>query len=327
MGDGLIQTSARRAFPALGRDLGRVGLGTVRFRLGGERQREAFEVMDAWLEAGAELIDTAAVYAAGEAERVVGAWLAATGARDRVVLLTKGAHPDEHWRSRLTPGSIAADLTSSLERLGADAVDIFMVHRDDPAVPVGEIVDALDAQVLAGRTRTVGASNWTPARLESAAAYATARGRTPLTSSSVYFGLAEAVQPYTPGCVDAWDAGSRGWYTDSQERWPLFAWSAQSGGFFADDFDPAKAAPEAVDSWDTAANRARRQRARELGFERGLSAAQVALAYVLEQPFRPFALCGARSAAGVSAVMAALDIRLSQADLRWLATGERQLLP
>jgi 1-deoxyxylulose-5-phosphate synthase len=326
VGDGVTGTSwadrGTRHFAPLGRAVSRVGLGTVRFRQGPRHERDAFAVLDAWLAAGLDLIDSAAVYGAGASERVVGAWLAGSGARDAVTILTKGAHPDmATWASRMTPDAIEADLRDSLERLRTDVVDIYMVHRDDVTVPVGEIVDALDAQVRAGRARSIGASNWTPARLEAAAVYATARGRTPLTSSSVYFGLAEAARPYTPGCVDAGDRASRWWYADRQDRWPLFAWSAQSGGFFADDFDPSSAAPEAVGAWDTAANRARRERARAMAGERGVTAAQIALAFVLGQPFRPFALCGARSPAAVEAIIGALAIELDDADRRWLETG------
>jgi 1-deoxyxylulose-5-phosphate synthase len=137
----------------------------------------------------------------------------------------------------------------------------------------------------------------------------------------VYLGLAEAAQPYTPGCLDAWAEPARSWYAENADRWPLIAWSAQSGGFFADDFDPARAAPEAVGSWDIPANRERRERARELGARRGLSASQVALAWVLSQPFRPIALAGMRDPERLRAAWATLDVELDETERRWLETG------
>jgi aryl-alcohol dehydrogenase-like predicted oxidoreductase len=304
----------------LGREVSRIGLGSVPFRF--DRRDGAFAVLDAWAELGGDLVDTAAVYGAGEAESVLGEWLASRDARDRVVILTKGAHPDREWRSRMSPEAIASDIEASLDRLGTDHVDIYMLHRDDPTVPVGELVDALHEHVVAGRARSVGGSNWTPERLEAAAAYAAETGRTPLTSSSVYLGLAEPVQPYTPGCLDAWPAGTRRWYADNAERWPLFAWSSQSGGFFSDDFDPARAAPEAVGSWDTAPNRARRERARDLAARRGLSTPQVALAWVLSQPFQPIALAGLRGPERLRAAWDVLDVELDEAERRWLETGD-----
>lgn len=304
-------------FAPLGRELSRVGLGTVRFRTAA--RNEAFAVLDAFAELGGNLVDTAAVYGDGEAERTLGAWLAARGARDATVILTKGAHPDAAWRSRMTPEAIEADLTASLERLGTDVVDIYMLHRDDPSVPVDELVDVLHDQVARGRARSVGGSNWTPERLVEAARHAAANGRTPLTSSSVYLGLAEPARPFTPGCLDAWDPAALAWYAGG--GLPLFAWSAQSGGFFSDRFDPANAAAATLATYDTPANRARRERARALGRRRGVPTSQVALAWVLEQPFAPFALAGAREPDGVRAAWRALELRLGPDELRWLATG------
>jgi len=317
---GMTAPAPTRWLAPLGRDVSRIGLGSVPFRF--DRRDAAFAVLDAWAELGGDLVDTAAIYGGGESEQVLGEWLASRGARDRVVILTKGAHPDADWRSRMSPEAIAADIEASLDRLGTDHVDIYMLHRDDPDVPVGEIVDALHEHVAAGRARSVGGSNWSPARLEAAATYAADAGRTPLTSSSVYFGLAEPAQPYTPGCLDAWDEPVRRWYAANVERWPLFAWSAQSGGFFADDFDPARAAREAVDAWDTAPNRARRDRAQALAARRGLTTPQVALAWVLSQPFRPIALAAMRDPVRLRAAWDVLSVELDEAERRWLETGD-----
>ncbi len=116
----------------------------------------------------------------GAAERLIGLWLRARPVAAREVLvLTKGAHPDEAWRSRLTPEAIAVDIAASLGRLGVGAVDAWLVHRDDEAVPVGEIVDALDALVRTGQARSVGVSNWRLPRLREAVAWAAAHGPGP----------------------------------------------------------------------------------------------------------------------------------------------------
>lgn len=305
-------------FAPLGRDLARVGLGTVNFSL--QRRDAAFAVLDAWLELGGDLVDTAARYGLGEAESVLGAWLAARRTRDQVVLLTKGGHPDPSWRSRLTPDAIVADLSGSLGRLGVDTVDIFMLHRDDPAVPVGELVDVLHEQVASGRARSVGVSNWTIGRLEAALADAAVRGRTPITSSSVYAGLAAWREPPWPGCVDALDEASRSWYARPGAL-PNFAWSAQSGGVFAPDFDPARAAPEVVTGWDTPGTHARRLRARALARELHATPPQIALAYVLAGPGQTVALAGVRDTAALRDAWAALDLALTPDQCRWLEGG------
>lgn len=314
-----MSTDRTRPFPGLGRDLARIGLGTVRFRIA-ERDA-AFALLDAWSELGGDLVDSAARYGHGEAETVLGSWMVSRGVRDRVVLLTKGAHPDESGQSRMTPDQIAQDLGASLDRLGTDVVDIYMLHRDDPAVPVGEIVDALHEHVVAGRARSVGVSNWTIARIEAALADAHARGRTAITSSSVYVGLAPWRVPPWPACVDGLDQVSAAWYA-RPEAPPNIAWSAQSGGVFADDFDPAHAAPEIVAAWDNQETHARRLRARALGRELGATAAQIALAYVLTGPGHPYALSGARDADGLRAAWAALDVAISPDQRSWLERGE-----
>lgn len=302
--------------PALGRSVQRIGLGTVNFRV--DRRAAAEAVLDAWAEHGGDLIDTAAVYGQGQAETVLGGWLAARGMRERVVILTKGGHPDPSGRSRLDPASIAADLAGSLGRLDVDEVDLYLLHRDDPSLPVDELVDALDAEVRAGRARTVGVSNWTIERIEAARSYAARAGRTPISSSSAYVGLAIPTQPAWPGCVDALDPASVAFYRDLERGLPLIVWSAQSSGFFAPEFDPGRLEPSVAAAYDSPTNRARRDRARRLAAPLGIDAGQLALAYVLAQPHVAVALAGARDPAGVERLWQALRVELGAEDLAWL---------
>jgi 1-deoxyxylulose-5-phosphate synthase len=319
----LSEDSRFRLLPPLGSPVSRIGLGTAGYRVS-DRDR-AFARLDAFVELGGNLIDTAHAYEDGDAERVLGEWLRASATRDALTILTKGAHPGPGWVPRVTPAAIATDLGESLERLGIDRVDVLLLHRDDPAVPVGELMDALDREVRGRRTRAVGVSNWTPARLEEALAFVAAHGLTPLAASSAYLGLAQPTGFPWPGCVGAEDAASLAWYGSHDV--PLLAWSSQAGGFFSEGFDPANAFRGTVASYVTDDNQDRRRRAAELGARIGASAAQVALAWVLEQPFRPIALVGARDPAGVAAAWAALDVRLSAAERHWLLTGSGQVPP
>lgn len=295
----------------------RLGLGTAAFRPG--RRDAALHILDDWAALGGRLIDTAAVYGGGESERAIGEWLRASGHRRDVVLVTKGAHPDPEWQSRLDPVSIAADLAQSLDRLGTDVVDIYMVHRDDTAVPVSELMDALHEHVARGAVRSLGASNWTPERVDEANAYAAAYGRPGFEIVSNYFGLAEHVRRFLPGAISATSGPMRTWHAET--GMPLLAWSAQSNGYFADDFDLAAVGRDVAETYESADNRARRERARELARRRGSSATQIALAWVLDQPFAPYALVGARSAAALRDAWAASDLALSAQELSWLETG------
>ncbi len=296
--------------------VGPVALGTVALRA--DRGDVAFAVLDAWHEAGGRMIDTAAVYGQGESERAIGAWLAARRVRDDVVLLTKGAHPDESdWSDRISPEAIEADLTDSLERLGVGSVDIFLVHRDAPSIPVGEILEPLAAAVASGRIRSFGVSNWTPARLDAATAYAATRGWPPIAWCSDSLSLAKPVGEPWPGVVDVSDAAGRAWFASHPTR--LLAWSPTGNGFFAPDADLSVAR---FDAYRTPANEARRARAAELGSVRGLSATQVAIAWVVNQPFAPVAIVGTRSVAHLREAVRAATVSLTEGELRWLEDGE-----
>jgi aryl-alcohol dehydrogenase-like predicted oxidoreductase len=293
----------------------RLGLGTVALRT--DRLDIAFGILDTWLAAGGRLIDTAAVYGTGESERTIGAWLRDRGTRGEVELLTKGAHPDQRdWSSRMTPEAIEGDLAASLDRLGVPTVDAYLVHRDDPSVPIGVILEALAAQVSSGRARSYGVSNWTLARLDAALEYVDAHGLPALTWSSSYLGLASPTSPIWPGGVDACDDASRAWYASHATR--LVAWSPGGNGFFVPGADLTI---ERFDRLRSAGNLARRERAAELAARRGVTMNQVALAWVLGQPSAPIVLIGTTVAGHLAEAIEATRMCLSADELRWLERG------
>lgn len=133
-------------------------------------EEQSFAVLDAFVEAGGNFVDTADAYVSwvdgasgGESERIIGRWLADRGLRDQVVVATKvGAKPD---RKGLRPDNVVLALEETLERLGTDHVDLYYLHYDDEDVPVVEQAATLDALVRAGRVRSVGLSNFSPARM------------------------------------------------------------------------------------------------------------------------------------------------------------------
>ena len=111
-------------------------------------------------------------------EAVIGRWLAERGVRERLVLVTKGGQGVRG--AGVTEGDFAvaieAELTTSLEMLGTDQVDLYLLHRDSRAFAVGTIIDALNAELRRGRVRAIGASNWEYERIEQANAYAREHG-------------------------------------------------------------------------------------------------------------------------------------------------------
>jgi aryl-alcohol dehydrogenase-like predicted oxidoreductase len=291
--------------------LSRLALGTLGFSPA-TRDRD-YAVLDAWVEAGGTVIDTAHVYEGGDAERLLGQWFRdRPGVRERLVIVTKGAHPDGD-RVRVTPADIARDLGESSERLGGPA-DLYLLHRDDPAVPVGELVDALDAHRRAGEIRAFGVSNWALARIDEANAYAAARGVAGLSCNSPHLSLAVQNEPPWPGCLSATGAEARAWHALTGML--LLAWSAQAGGFFAGSAGPAARV------YDNAGNRERRTRAEQLGARAGATANAVALAWVLAQPFPTVAVIGPHSVEHLRSSLEALEVELSAEDVGWLNLEE-----
>src|SRR5690606_35751807 len=124
------------------------------------------------------------------------------------------------------PDVVGRQLGETLERLKTDYVDVYFIHRDNPIIPVGEFVDAMDEQVRAGRIRgPVGGSNWTRERMDEAIAYARANGRAVPAALSNNFSLAEMLDPIWAGCVAASDDAWKAWLKERQI--PNFAWSSQ----------------------------------------------------------------------------------------------------
>ena len=162
-------------FAPLGRDVSRLVLGTLVV---------STDVLDEYVRLGGNAIDTAHAYNDGDSERALGAWMdSRPGVRERLTILSKGAHPSAD-RRRVTPEDITCDLRDTLARLRTP-VDLYLLHRDDPSVPVGPIVEVLNEHRDAGRLRAFGASNWTCARIEEANEYARDHGLEGFCCSSV----------------------------------------------------------------------------------------------------------------------------------------------
>lgn len=270
--------------------------------------------LDAFYEAGGNVFDTAWVYNRGITEAIFGDWWTSRAVpREDIVVIGKGAHSPLVY-----PDQIGRQLSESLARLKTDYIDVYFMHRDDEGVPVGEFVDAMDAEVRAGRIRGIfGGSNWSRARLAEAIAYADANGKVRPGALSNNFSLAEMQDPIWAGCVAASDDDWKRWLAETQI--PNFAWSSQGRGFFTEragrdrhDDD------ELVRCWYSERNFARRDRAIELAHRLNRKPIHVALAYVLAQPFPVVPLIGPRTVAELEDSLSALDIRLSDEDVTWL---------
>ncbi|MCZ8515923.1 aldo/keto reductase [Paenibacillus filicis] len=275
-------------------------------------------VLDGFFAAGGNTIDTAYIYCGGESEETIGRWMKDRGNRQEVIILTKGAHHDKNG-PKVNPEAIASDLATSLERLGTDYIDLYALHRDDPAVPVSIIIDALNEHIRAGKVRAIGASNWTTARLQEANEYAASKGLAGFTFNSPNLSLAKAKEPFWTGCVSA-DEDYCAWHEEHQL--PLLSWSSQARGFFTGRFTPeVRDNADLVRVFYSDANWERLYRAEELGKRKGVSTIQIALAYVLNQPFPTAALIGAQSPEELASCKEGSEIRLTPDEVRWLEHG------
>ena len=138
-------------------------------------EARSFELLDAFVDGGGNLIDTADVYPAwvpgnrgGESETIIGNWLRKSGKRDRVLIATKVAKWAEH--PGLSPINIHAAVEGSLKRLQTDRIDLYFAHEDDASVPMHETLGAFARLIEQGKVRTIGASNFSAARVADALA-------------------------------------------------------------------------------------------------------------------------------------------------------------
>ncbi|HXE47651.1 MAG TPA: aldo/keto reductase [Ramlibacter sp.] len=132
----------------------------------------SFSLLDAWLDAGFNFIDTADVYSrwapghtGGESETVIGKWLKQGGRRDKVVIATKVGLDMGNGKVGLSPANIRQAAEDSLRRLQIDCIDLYQSHKDDEATPLGETLEAYAHLIKAGKVRVIGASNYTAPRL------------------------------------------------------------------------------------------------------------------------------------------------------------------
>jgi len=284
---------------------------------------------DNYFEQGGNCFDTAFIYGGGAMETLLGHWHQQRHIREDLVIIGKGAHTPDNY-----PEAIAPQLDISLERLQTDYVDLYFLHRDNLDLPVGDFVEALNEEVQRGRIRAFGGSNWTLERVQAANEYAQNKGLQGFSAVSNNFSLARMREPIWPGTVACSTAEYMRYLEQSQLA--LMPWSSQARGFFTPWADQVIAQIDAenpavttmqptVDElrrvWFSEENFQRRERAARLAERYGVSMINIALAYVLRQPFPTFALVGPRLLAETRSCISSLNIPLSKEDIAFLEMG------
>jgi aryl-alcohol dehydrogenase-like predicted oxidoreductase len=304
------------------RTLGRSGcavsslcLGTMTF--GSEAdERGAHEQLDRFAEAGGTLVDTADVYSGGRSEEIIGRWFASrpAGITEPVVLATKGRFglADSPNGAGLSARHLTRALDGSLRRLGLEAVDLYQVHAFDPWTPLEETLRTLDGFVRAGKIRYYGLSNFTGWQLTKAVHLARALGVAgPVTLQPQYSLLVREIEwEIVPAAVDAglgllpWSPLGGGWLSGKYKRDERPAGATRLGE------DPGRGM-EAYDRRGTQRTWQVIDAVQKVAGERGVSMAEVALAWVTGRPGVTSTILGARTAGQLEANLRAAGLRLS----------------
>jgi aryl-alcohol dehydrogenase-like predicted oxidoreductase len=295
------------------------GLGSFGSRVKGTEMERLFAT---FREAGGNFFDTAHCYAfwleegAGSSERALGECLRRFGGRAEIVIGTKGGHPDmgggyPRPDRYLAPEVIASDIHDSLERLSVEAIDLYYLHRDDPRVPVGEIIESLNREK--GRIRYLGASNWTVARIDAANAYAAAHGLKGFAASQPQWSLGEPNwQPGPEPTMRCATDTDREWY--AAHSLAVVPYSSTSNGYFATGGERGR-------DYQNPKNEARLRRAQQLAADLDCTPNQIALAYLMSQGFLVVPIIGTTDPEHLRDAMGAAQVSLTPEQVRWLREG------
>ena len=278
----------------------------------------AFDMLDAFYEMGGNYIDTAHVYGDfatpknGESEKVIGHWLRGKR-RDSIFLSTKGAHHvlGTEPVGRLSREELRRDSSESLEALETDHVDIYWLHRDNPAYSVGEVMENLQELIEKGVTKAVGASNWSAARIREANAYAASHGLTPFTANQPQLSLARQAVVEDPSLVWA-EQDTLELHAETQMLMTPF--SSQAKGFLAKLHEVGEAGmpDKAKRRFYTPENIAVYNRCEEVSKKTGISIAALSILWFEDQPFPISPIIGISKLSQLDAMKEAAGVTLDK---------------
>ncbi|MEM7214118.1 MAG: aldo/keto reductase [Pseudomonadota bacterium] len=294
-----------------------IGIGAMSFTdfYGATNEAESHAVLNAAVEAGVTHIDTANIYGMGVSEKVIGSFLKANpSARDNFTIATKGSitrNPDGPGNIfDNTKSHLEEELEKSLERLGVDAVDLYYVHRRDPQIPIEEVTETLASLVKSGKTKAIGFSEIAPTSLRRAHQVypvAAVQSEYSLSTRSPEMGLVQTCAELGVALV-AFSPVGRSLLTDA----PLSIEAVQNIPFLKN--NPRFMEP------NYSANIAACEPFRALASEMGISAAGLALAWVLAQGEHVVAIPGTRSVSHFREFLDAISNPLTKNQLQAIET-------
>ncbi|MFG2422726.1 aldo/keto reductase [Streptomyces sp. NPDC048448] len=297
-------------------DFGPLVLGTNTFGWTTDRE-QSFAVLDAFVEAGGTVIDTADIYSAyipgnlgGESETIIGEWTASRGLRDRVQVATKVGMWQEH--PGLSAATVREAVEESLRRLQSDHIDVLYAHGDDPSRTPDEISAAFDTLVREGKARALGLSNFSSPRLRAVVEAARAVGHAPFEISQDHYNLVErdfetTLAPVLSGL--------------GMVELPYFALASGflTGKYRDGAHETSPRVETAVSYLQNARNRDLLEALDSIAADRGVSVAAVALAWLRQQPTVAAPIASARTPEQLASLVESFTLILGEDELKALA--------
>ena len=307
--------------------------------MGNDNQTEfdsAAKLWDHWITVGGNAFDNAHQYGKGSMETLMGDWQEKRNIRDDVVLIAKGAHTPN-----CNPISIPIQLTESLDRLKTDFADIYIMHRDNLDIPVGEFITVLNNEVNNGRIKIFGGSNWTLERFKEANEWAEKNNMQGMTILNNNLALSKMNRPLWTGCVSSNEELILDYLEKTQTA--HLAWSSQGRGYFLPEDlcqiiedqitkkesvwrKPGEHSSGPLSCYDSKDNRERKKRAIKLAEEFSVTPQNIAGAWPLNQSFPSFALIGPRTIDEINTSLPSLDIQVLKEDVDWLNLKRQERL-
>lgn len=302
-------------------------MGTVNY---GSRisEKDSFAAMDHFVSLGGNFLDTARVYAdwmplapRQASEKCIGRWLKARGLQDRVIVATKGGHPPliGPGRPTLSAKELTHQADDSRRNLGLDTLPLYYLHRDDPKLPVEQIMDVLFALQDRGAVKHIACSNWTEARIRLANAYAASCGRAGFAAVSNQWSLAR----YVPGAGDQTlvhtDDNLCAFHRESGI--PLLPFTSIAQGYLSKLAEDRPISRALQAEWGVPENAAIARRAKELATQKGMTVAQIAQCFFYAQDFQVVPVMAFSSLTQMEEAAAATEMTLTSQECARLLLG------
>ena len=288
---------------------------------------EAAKLWDHWMEVGGNAFDTAYIYGGGSMEKLLGEWHRKRDNLNDLVIVAKGAHTPN-----CDPASISSQLTESLDRLQIETADIYIMHRDNKDIPVGEFVDVLNEEVNKGRIKIFGGSNWTLNRFQEANNWADSHQKNKFSILNNNLALSKMINPLWDGCISSNDDEILQYLEETQTA--HLSWSSQGRGYFLPDEITQKIEDDitANETWrkpgehssgplscfESEDNRERKKRAFELASKMNVESQNIAGAWPINLNFPSFALIGPRINSELDSSLSNVDIEMTKDQVNWL---------